>query len=438
MPRFQPSLACATALALATHLVPFSGVVRAEHVRAPGDLDLTFGDNGRATFASRGLAIPAGDGKYWVAARMDGAPGKILVRRLLENGKTDPTFPLRGITVDLYPGAQELELFAMRRQSSGKIVLVGRLFLVDGTTAPLFARLGLDGRLDTSFGRNGIRLVDFDDGARTRFVNGVDIQPDDKIVTSTLSAFEEKIYPRIVRLHADGDQDTSFGRNGVVYDVPEGTNLLSTLALDDGKLLFGGMSAVNASAVITRRRSDGSLDTDFGDAGFVFLRDKSHPGMRVGSMALSAIGNSVVVGGISETATVSGWVARVTPDGRLDPGFNGGLPLFTDHLSIYSLAVQPDEKIVLRGASRTSWPSLMAVGRTDRNGVFDTSFGTDGIALTPPPVQAPYSNIYSYSEIQGPKLFISDVVAQDDIYEIQLLRYDLKERRQTSPGATPE
>lgn len=446
MTRRTSPLARAAALALVAQLASFSSLVHAgvtshaaiDAVRLPGDLDPAFGDNGRVVSPSRGQSIPDGNGKYWVVARVDGAPGRLTVRRLLENGTPDPTFPADGTTVDLYPDAQDYELFYVRRQSTGKIILVGRLFLVDGSTAPLFARLGLDGRLDPSFGRNGIRLVDFDDGASTRYVYGMDIQADDKIVTATLSAFDAKIYPRIVRLHADGDQDTAFGRNGVVYDMPEGTLLLSTLALDDGGLIFGGMSETTDRAVLTRRRSDGSADTAFGDAGFVFLSDRDHPGMRVGSLALSPVDGTVLAGGIAAVAALPGWVAKVLPNGSLDRRFNGGAPLFAEDLSIYSLAVQHNGKIVMHGASRRPSGSVVAIGRVHRDGTFDTSFGTDGVALTPAPAQAAYSNAYSYSELQGPTLFVSDVIAKDDTYEVQLLRYDLGERRHALSAATPE
>jgi hypothetical protein len=79
----------------------------------------------------------------------------------------------------------------------------------------------------------------------------------------------------------------------------------------------------------------------------------------------------------------------------------------------------------------------MAIGRLNRNGSFDTSFGLNGIALTPLPAQSAFSNAYSYSEIQGPKLFVSDVVEYDGSFQIQLLRYALDDQRRSWIGATP-
>jgi hypothetical protein len=89
------------------------------------------------------------------------------------------------------------------------------------------------------------------------------------------------------------------------------------------------------------------------------------------------------------------------------------------------MAKQDDGKIVLSGASRMPDQRYMAVGRLNQDGSFDTSFGQEGIALTPAPAQNAYSNAYSYVETQGSKLFVSDVVMTNDIYEVQLLRYDL-------------
>ncbi|MGE7138393.1 hypothetical protein ACQKIE_12260 [Luteibacter sp. NPDC031894] len=453
MPYRRSSLARITTLAFALPIALFASVTQADdravsqtfhpqgaalehrqpvewnrtmpHRARPGDLDPTFGESGRVTVPSRGFALPTGDGKYWVVAKRENTPGRVEVRRLLDNGAPDPTFPLDGAVVDLYPGAQDFELFAMRRQSNGKVILGGRLFLADGTTVPLFARLRTDGQLDTAFGRNGIALVDFDDEAPIRYLYGIDIQRDDKIVASTLSDIGGKIFPRLVRLGADGTQDPGFGRNGVVYDMPEGVIFLSTAALDDGNLLFGGMSEPNENAVVTRLRSDGTVDNAFGEAGFVHLDHRDHPGMRVGGAVQAHRDGSVVVGGTSLTPTLSGWAARLLPNGTLDRRFNNGSPLFAEYLSVYAMAKQDDGKIVLSGASRMPDQRYMAVGRLNQDGSFDTSFGQEGIALTPAPAQNAYSNAYSYVETQGSKLFVSDVVMTNDIYEVQLLRYDL-------------
>ncbi|HEY4292009.1 hypothetical protein [Luteibacter sp.] len=428
------SLSRVVGLTLAVHVALFATGARAEAVEQrihrsdiarPGELDQAFGENGRVTVPSRGFALPSADGKHWVVAKRESPAGRIEIRRLLEDGTRDPTFPLSGTIVDIYPGASDFELIAIRLQSSGKIIVGGRLFSADGASIPLFARLGTDGLLDPSFGENGIKLIDFDDKTSTRYFYGIDIQPDDKIVASTLSAIDGKIFPRLVRLNADGRQDAEFGRDGIVYDDHQGMIFLSTAVLRDGKLLFGGLSEPDNHAVLMRLDTNGSLDRSFGESGFVFLDHPEYPGMRVTSIALSHRDDAVVVGGVSATPTVSGWLARTLADGNLDRSFNNGAALFIDDLSIYTLATQDDEKIVLHGASRTSTSSSMAVGRVNQEGSLDSTFGLDGIAVTPSPAEPAFSNAYSYSEIQGKRLFVSDTLQFDDTYQIQLLRYTL-------------
>jgi uncharacterized delta-60 repeat protein len=399
-----------------------SGNDGTEAVAGSGDLDPDFGDSGRATVPFRGFSQPTADGKYWTVARRESPPARLEIRRLLENGTQDPSFPLSGTIVDLYVGAKDFELFAVQRQSSGKLITGGRLFLANGTTVPLFARLGLDGLLDPSFGQNGIKLIDFDDDAPTRYFYAIDIQSDDKIVASTLSQIGSQIFPRIVRLNADGAQDASFGRNGVVYDNPQGTIFLTAAVLGDGKLLFGGMSETNGDAVLMRLQTNGILDKDFGEDGFAYFRHPDYPGMRANGITLSRRGDSVIVGGFANTPDISGWLARVRSDGTLDENFHKGELLFLNNCPIYRVMTQDDEKTVFHGSSIVGSQRQAAIGRVNYDGSLDAAFGVDGIAITPRPAQAAYSNAFSYSKIQAERLFVSDTIHLDT-FQIQLLRY---------------
>lgn len=81
--------------------------------------------------------------------------------RFLPNLDLDPTFGINGGLVQGVTGAAELRDLAV--QPDGKIVAVGKHDLGDDET--LVVRLNVDGSLDTSFGTNGVTLLDFDFGS---------------------------------------------------------------------------------------------------------------------------------------------------------------------------------------------------------------------------------------------------------------------------------
>lgn len=143
--------------------------------------------------------------------------------------------------------------------------------------------------------------------------------------------------------------------------------------------LFFGNSVVSARP--------GDLDSAFGSGGKVitplgkFSRDFGY------SMAVQPDGKIVVAGLIDDSGSPSGFgVARFNPDGSFDTSFGDAgrvrreiqLP-FSNYAN--SVALQPDGKIVLGGFSEVSGRSFTLL-RLNSDGSTDNNFGINGVVLT--------------------------------------------------------
>ena len=234
------------------------------------------------------------------------------------------------------------KLFSVRT-----IILAGSLLLQLNTLC--FHSRGAAGDVDLSFdpgsGVNGP-------------VNAVLVQPDGKVIIGgNFTTVKGLARPGIIaRLNADGSGDVTFDAGaGPNNDVPY-NNSVSSLALQsDGKVLIGGyFTTVNGTNRngIARLNANGSLDTSF------------NPGTGVNggvfSITLQPDGKVVIGGGFT---TVNGTnlnrIARLNANGSLDSSFNPGTGA---NGSVFSIALQPDGKVVIGGA-------FYAVNGTFRNNI---------------------------------------------------------------------
>jgi uncharacterized delta-60 repeat protein len=283
---------------------------------AAGDLDTSFGVNGKVTTDIGGVdqiiaMVVQPDGKL-VAAGGIGESGFILAR-YLPNGSLDSTFGTGGRVVT--SGNTQLA-FAVALQSDGKIVAVGGNHFST-------ARYNTDGSLDTTFGNNGVIFAAFGgfDGARS-----VAIQGDGKILVGGAAGGPDNYHAVIVRYLPDGNPDPAFGVDGVITSAVGGLGGL--LVQSDGKILSGGFPGTNDFAV-ARFLTDGSPDPTFGTMGVVTSDFTGGGHNEAEALALQPDGKIVVVGRV-DRAEPDFAVARYNTDGSLDTTFGTGGSTLTD------------------------------------------------------------------------------------------------------------
>jgi uncharacterized delta-60 repeat protein len=284
---------------------------------AAGDLDTTFGGNGKVTTRFAGdaqghaVAIQT-DGKIVVVGEAPLSPGqpasKFAVTRYKPDGTLDDTFGGDGKVTTDFP--THSSAFGVAIQADGKIVVAGRA-VRPGTPVFVFAvtRYHPDGTLDDTFSQNGKLRTGFED--RSAPGDEVAIQPDGKIVVvgSVLSSPPgSDPFHRfaVVRYNPDGTLDDTFGGDGkVTTRIGEGANGDSVAIQSDGKIVVAGtMQKPGFGQVmfaLTRYNPDGALDDTFAGNGKLRTGFGGHPGEgRAGAegVAVQPDGKIVAAGGL--------------------------------------------------------------------------------------------------------------------------------------------
>jgi len=351
------------------------------------------------------------------------------VGRLTANGAVDTSFgtTASGVTVMELPSvnpnlkanwtpktvAQDTLI-----QDDGKIVVVGYQCscVSPGYAADIALwRLNTNGSVDTSYGTDGYTVTHI--FTKDMVVDGA-LQPDGKVVV--LSGHDTTSYNSafvISRFNTDGSLDTSFGggngyveytgKNGATSDLDYPNKIL---VRPDGKILaFGGgwsnaYSGDNNFGIIVSMNSDGTLDTSWGEGGYLYTNWALHGDnpRQFFSAALQPDGKVVAVGKAwgyqgGQHATV----VRLNTDGTRDTTFNPdsycdefchqivvgpgvvrvveNLPISgsDDALDTYGLneandvVIQADGKILVAGDG----PAGITLVRLDTNGYLDSTFG---------------------------------------------------------------
>jgi uncharacterized delta-60 repeat protein len=375
-PRGRRALAVAVALLLA--LVP--GPVRA----ADGDLDPTFGDAGKVktTYpdgaAANAVAVQP-DGRIVIAGWVDGT---FAVARYLPGGTLDPGFGVDGlVTTPL--GAPVDAAIAVALQPDGRIVAAG----TDDGDRFAVVRYLADGTLDLSFGGNGIVRTP----RAARFWGGEDlaIQPNGKIVVvGTAGESRVRTAFAVARFRPNGTKDLVFGDGGRVV-TPFASGQAHAVALQlNGRIVVAGSNT--SGLALARYLPNGALDRTFGSDGKVgHWEPSSPPSQMFGStMAIQPNGRILAAGGYDIFSMA---IARLLPDGRLDPSFGGDGVVRTKvkgaEQGLSALALQPGGRILAAGAS---WPHetiqegvpRFVVIRYLNDGSLDPSWGGDGKVAT--------------------------------------------------------
>lgn len=252
------------------------------------------------------------------------------------------------------------------------------VFLMVVVTQSSYAQFGI---LDPSFNGTGISIT-----TSGYACAGMALQSDGKILLGG-TVYNSNPDFGVVRLNSDGSMDNTFGLSGVA-SAPVGLNadLGRAIAVQsDGKILItGGINnGTNQDLGVLRFKTDGSVDSTFGTFGFATV--VTGPGDDVGrAIAVQSDGKIVVAGHGYNGTKVDFIVVRFNSDGSLDNTFSGtgavstafGASTFDE---AYSMAIQPDGKIVVAGNS--NWK--FALARYNTNGSLDNTFGTGGLVVTP-------------------------------------------------------
>jgi len=230
------------------------------------------------------------------------------------------------------------------------------------------------GDLDPTFDGDGKVITDVGQlitgQAKDDRATAIALQPDGKIVVvgyvfrefDTSSSSLPRTDWLIVRYNTDGTLDSTFGSGGIVTILPDPLNLAKNYAYavavkPDGKILVGG-TAGEGSYALLQFMPNGTLDVGpFGNAGRLVLLSNSFA--VIYGMALQPDGKIVIVGTKELVGyNLAAFFGRIQSNGNWWDGdgttFYGWGFSWDDTAGddvYYSVAVQPDGKILMAGES---------------------------------------------------------------------------------------
>ena len=279
------------------------------------------------------------------------------------------------------------------RQPDGQLLLGGTFTEYNGVAVHRVVRVSANGVLDTDFaaasgvlpGAVNALAVQADgrvvagtsagvvqllgtgqpDGSFTPFssfnVAALAVQPDGRVVAGGSIGLANGTYVGLVRLTTAGSLDATFARQSTA-EVGTATTTDAVLVQADGRIVASGRFAVagQPSAYrVVRYESTGVLDASFRNTSAVLATGHSSTTPTVLALAQQPDGRLLLGGNFSfANGSPQQGVARLNTDGSPDPAFNATAPL--DGL-VYSLALQPNGRVLLGGSFGAPRPNLTRV-----------------------------------------------------------------------------
>lgn len=376
---------------------------------AAGAFVTGFGDNegGARYLPSPGTATRAhalttdAAGRFVAAGEND--RGDWILGRVDLDGSPDPSFgdgraelPGLVVTSDGMTGGTARDLAFL---PTGRILVAGRVASAQGGGSFAVRRYSSGGVLDARFGDGGtVRTDVLDDrnggaNAIATHMLGGDPSTTRIIAAGFRSPAANGAHrPAIVRLRPGGTLDPSFGRSGVVGELPGiGTAEIYDLQVlaDGGIVAVGDTATPTARPMMVRLKPDGSPDETFGGGSGVVVAPRPTECLSASyrSVVIDPDGR-IVVGGTARcdgrSAGSQFLFARFLSDGTRDVGFATiGSALFpaqdtTDKIN--AIIRQFDGSIVGVGVTGTGERPRPAVVRLRSDGTPDERFGESGVA----------------------------------------------------------
>jgi uncharacterized delta-60 repeat protein len=350
-----------------------------------GSADTSFGTNGYMKFNASGSlnalhVLPNGK-----LLALGNTSAVCLTVRFNENGGLDSGFNNSGIVVGAFnTGVYKNEGKGLHVQLDGKIVVVGNAYNQYNCDFGLM-RLHANGLLDSSFGSNGITKVNFDYG--NDFVSKTSlISQGGLLVLGTMQLLSGGTNTIVVKFLPNGQIDPSFGVSGKYVTS---SSYAEFLGWRNDCVLFGYISS--GDVTLKNYLKTGSLDPSFGNAGTLVIGKSKYPLLNLNSLVVYD-SNHLVFGGYIDSLNNRGFgVIKVDGLGRIDStmGLNGlgfiqmGTPYLntTSSGKLSKISVQPDKKIVIVGSVIPGSYRRMLVSRFLPNGQKDIGFGVNGTLI---------------------------------------------------------
>jgi uncharacterized delta-60 repeat protein len=278
------------------------------------------------------------------------------------NGIIDSLFGKNGITVvKMSNGTGDLKKLLIK--PDGKILTAGTIGKATFEYIPALVQFNSNGSIDSSFGVNGKFEGYVNDVER---ITDMALAKDGKILLTGQINNSNYIGDfALLRFLQNGRLDSSFGKNGEVKTDFNGNinnnkteTALGLIVLPDSTFVVTGLNYTSpATFALAKYKVNGSLDSTFGVGGKVITSIAGMSGFANDILA-DANGNLIVSGNAGQGSNSDFAIAKYFSNGRPDSswGTNGiETTNFFGFFDIaYASALQADGKIVLAGQAGSS------------------------------------------------------------------------------------
>ena len=351
-------------------------------------------------------------------------PTDYLFLKFKPDGRLDNSFSDNGhMMFDIDAGIDEGNQVLLTNDN--KIIIGGRSNHGVDLGTVLFdyslAKFNVNGVLDKSFGGEGKVITDF--GYRDDAINKL-IPNDEKTfyaIGRASNGTDDDF--AVARYDYDGNLDYSFNNIGRVWiDFGMSDDVAYTAEkTDEGDIIIGGSSNSGATPKVAfaKIKSDGSLDTSFGDNGLKVWKF-SPPGL---IYDLDINGNDVYASGfIDNLETFNILVTKFNLEGIIDKNFGkNGTKIFSefdsDSIST-SIYIINSNQILLAGTIKNTKNEDAALIMIDSKANLDLSFGNQGVYK----FNAGKNEIFTDIKMMNDNLYVIGLHSDEDEGDIILFR----------------
>ena len=353
-------------------------VARPAYAQAAGSLDPTFGTGGKVLTDlgdnSAGAQIQAVVSDAALQSNGDiVVSGNFGLVRYLPNGKLDTSFGAKGLATTTGSAA------GLAIEPNGDYLAVGAGTTSSGVSTFAVTRFTSSGRLDPTFGNDGVVTTTFPGASDGAAADEVLVEPDGDILVGGeasvpgTSRNEPVITEGALALYSSsGTLEESFGSGGIVQSTSS-IGDIANLGIDAS----GDIFVLPAHAEFS---PSGQLDSGVTAETIVTNSQGGDNAFLPNGQSVSATSVSVAKHNTDVQATL--FNANGTVDSAFDnPPFTYTGAELAGFQSPGAAAVQPNGQIVIAGSSFKD-TSVFGLARLDTNGSLDTTFGSAGVLTT--------------------------------------------------------
>lgn len=323
-----------------------------------GTLDTSFADSGKAVLRFDGN--PTGefyginvlpDGKILAAGSLTSSPRGFGVMRFLPNGDLDSTFGLNGKTAISVDGLLYNDIGCLFLSDTA--IVLSTVAYISNISQFIMVMMDSSGIPYSSFGNNGIVITGIP--AKSNMNGAIKLHASDNgkiiLASTTPDVFPAKF--SVFRFYRDGLLDSTFGANGRTdfwfgYGDDEFYDML--INRDRKILLVGKALAGNHQCAMMRLNQDGTPDTTFAPDGKFYVNLNNNMGSHYFTSCVELPDGSVITGGMDYTSNngdfmIAKFINLVTGNSDNNTGQPGQFTLYQNYPNPFNPSTRIDFSI---------------------------------------------------------------------------------------------